>query len=289
MADHDHADAIVGALKQFDVRRQVLCQQVIMSKRHQWHFDVRVDRAGADAGKMFQTTETAGGLQAAHVHRRIAQDFARRSAERSRVQTVRELAAFLGNDRHHGSEVDVKAEHSQDFASDATQRSRSGKVAVLANRARRRHRRENLPQTIYQATFLIDAAQGSNRQHRARAIKQFADLFGRFDVASEKDYAAGLDLFDQRPCLFIQFGARKTDEKRTVLSAVRAAVSRIYRMALIMMAASQMKLNGASLRHQTTPIQLKAVQGGGTVCVQSSTFRLLVTGASYSLNSKVTG
>src|SRR3989442_11234288 len=85
MAYHDDAHAIVRSLKEFDVRGQILRQQIIARKRDQRHFDVRIDGPGADAGKVFQTTDTTGALQSAHVNRRIAEDFAGRTAEGSRV------------------------------------------------------------------------------------------------------------------------------------------------------------------------------------------------------------
>src|SRR6266478_4511135 len=149
-----------------------------MRKRHQWHLDVRVHRAGADAREMFQTAKTTGGLKPAHVNCRIAQDFARRSAERSRVETVGELAAFLSNDRHHGSKVYVKAEHAQDFTCYPSQRAHTGEITVLANCAGRGHRGKNLAQTIDQPNLLIDAAQWRYRQHGPRAIEQGAHLLG---------------------------------------------------------------------------------------------------------------
>jgi len=66
---------------------------------------------------------------------------------------------------------------------------------VLTNRARRRHRRKDVPQAIDQAAFLINAPQwlyGSI----AGIIKQLTDLLGGFHVASEQNYAARLISFD---------------------------------------------------------------------------------------------
>ena len=83
VTDHHHPHAIVRALEQFDVRRQILGQQVVARQRHHGHFNVRVDSAGADARKVFQAGETPSTLQTPHVHGGITQHFAWRLTKRT--------------------------------------------------------------------------------------------------------------------------------------------------------------------------------------------------------------
>ena len=80
---------------------------------------------------MFQAAETAGGLQAAHVDGRIAENFGGRAAERPRVKSVGELTARFGDDRHHRREVYVKAQHPENAAGDTAQGPGGGEIAVL--------------------------------------------------------------------------------------------------------------------------------------------------------------
>src|SRR6185503_1237418 len=112
---------------------------------------------------MFETAEKARALETAHVNGRVTEDFTWRAPERSGIEAVGQQIAILGHDRHHGREVDVEAEHAQHFPSDSAERARSGQIAVLTNRARRRHRGEDASQTIDEATFLIDAEQWRRR------------------------------------------------------------------------------------------------------------------------------
>src|ERR1044072_10042319 len=103
---------------------------------------------------MFQTAEQTGTLQAAHVNSRVTENVAGRASERSRVKTVRQQIAILGHDRHHRGEVEIETEHAQDFAGDSAERACRSEVAMLANRARGRHRRDEAAQTIDEPTFL---------------------------------------------------------------------------------------------------------------------------------------
>src|SRR5437879_1760271 len=109
---------------------------------------MRIDGAGADTRKVFQTADTAGALQSAHVNRRIAEDFARRTAKGTRVETVSELAALLSNDRHHRREVYIEPEHAQRFAGDLAESSSACQIAMLSNRARGGHRWKNQSHAI---------------------------------------------------------------------------------------------------------------------------------------------
>src|SRR5216684_3187769 len=109
---------------------------------------MRVDFACSDTGKMLQTTEAPGRLQAAHVYSRIPQNLTGPTAEGTRIKTVGELAALLRNDRHHRREVNIKPQHPENFAGDAPQGSYPGQITMLANRARRWHGWKNIPQPI---------------------------------------------------------------------------------------------------------------------------------------------
>src|SRR5215216_6252291 len=106
---------------------------------------------------MFETAEKARALETAHVNGRVTEDFTGRAPKGSGIETVGQQIAILGHDRHHGREVNVEAEHAQHFAGNSAERARSSEIAVLANRARRWHRREDSSQPIDEATFLIDA------------------------------------------------------------------------------------------------------------------------------------
>ena len=157
---------------------------------------MRIDGAGADAGKVFQTADTAGALQSAHVNRRIAQDFAGRTAKGTRIQTVGELAPLLSYDRHHGREVNIEPKHAQGFAGDLSEGSSPCQIAMLSNGPGGRHRRKNQSQPIDEAAFLIDSTERNHGQHCAHTIEQLSNLFGRLNIASKQDHAAGFDLFD---------------------------------------------------------------------------------------------
>ena len=82
MTHHHAAHAIVAALKEFDVRREILCDQIVVSQLNDRHLFVRIDFARADAGEMLQTTETSGALQTAHVNRCVTEHFAGRPSKR---------------------------------------------------------------------------------------------------------------------------------------------------------------------------------------------------------------
>src|ERR1051326_4897555 len=99
MTHHDATNAIVAALKQFDVRREVLCDEIVVRELDHRHLFVRIDLARADAGKMFETAETASALQAAQVDGRVAEYFAGRTAERARVKTVRQIGRATCRER----------------------------------------------------------------------------------------------------------------------------------------------------------------------------------------------
>ena len=68
--------AIIFAPEEFDVRREVLRKQVVVRETHNRHLFVRVDFTRADAWKMFEATETARRLKAAHIDGRVAENFA---------------------------------------------------------------------------------------------------------------------------------------------------------------------------------------------------------------------
>src|SRR5207244_1718718 len=118
----------------------------------------------------------AGALQSAHINRRIAEDFARRTAKRTRVQTIRELAALLSDDRHHGREVYVESQHAQRFAGDPPESSSACQITMLSNRPRGRHGRKNQSQPIDKTAFLIDSTEWNHGQHSARTIEQMSNL-----------------------------------------------------------------------------------------------------------------
>src|SRR6185369_1540330 len=154
---HHAAHAVVPTLKELNVRGEILRNQVVVRETNDRHLFVRIDLAGADPGKVFQTSQEAGALQSAHVNRRVSEDFARRAPERSRVETVRQQVAVFGHDGHHGREVHVESQHAQDFAGDSAESARRGKIAVLPNRAGGGHRCEDAAQPIDKAALLIDA------------------------------------------------------------------------------------------------------------------------------------
>src|SRR5438552_17636092 len=183
VAYHDNAHAIVSALKQFDIGGQVLRQQIIARKRHHRHFNVRIDGAGADAGKVFQTTDTAGALQFANVNRRVAEDFAGRTAKGTRVQTIGELTPLLSDDRHHRGEVNIKPEHAQQSAGNLSECSRACQVAMLSNGPRGRHRRKNQSHAIDEAAFLIDSTERNHGQDCAYTVEQLSNLFRGLNIA----------------------------------------------------------------------------------------------------------
>src|SRR5215211_1955965 len=160
---------------------------------------------------MFQTAEDAGALETSHVNSCVAEDFAGRASERSRIETVRQQVTILGHDRHHRCEVDVEAEHAQHFARDPAEGSRGGKIAMLANRACGGHRRKYPAQAIDQPTFLIDAEQRWYANNFADAVEQRAELFRTGNIASENDHTAGLNFFDESACFGVELGARKAD------------------------------------------------------------------------------
>ena len=213
MTDHHRTHAVILALEEFDVRREVLCDQIIMRETHDSQLVVRINFARSDARKMFETAQTACALKPAQIDHRVAQDFAGRASVGARVETVGEQVALVRHNGHDGREVHVEAEHSQDFARVATKRASARQIAVLSNRARRRHRREDTTQTINEAALLIYPAEWLHRNERANAVKQRAQLIGRGDISSEDDDAAGLDVFDERACLRIEFCSGKTDVK----------------------------------------------------------------------------
>ena len=138
---------------------------------------MRIDGAGADAGKVFQTADAAGALQSAHINRRIAENFAGRTAKGTRVQTIAELAPLFSDDRHHGREVNIEPERAQRFAGDLPESSSASQIAMLSNRARGRHRRKNQSQPIDETAFLIDSTEWSHGRHCAHTIEQPSNLF----------------------------------------------------------------------------------------------------------------
>ena len=89
MTHHHAANAIVAALKEFDVRSEILSDQIVVRELNDRHLFVRIDFTGADSGKMLETTEHPGALQAAHVNRCVTKHFARRPPKRPRIETVR--------------------------------------------------------------------------------------------------------------------------------------------------------------------------------------------------------
>ena len=62
MANHYAAYAIVSTLKQLDVRREILCNQIVVRKSDDRHLFMRVDLAGSDSRKMFQAAKEPGTL-----------------------------------------------------------------------------------------------------------------------------------------------------------------------------------------------------------------------------------
>src|SRR5215510_16402394 len=138
---------------------------------------------------MLEATEKTCALQSTHVDSCVTKHFAWRATERSRVKTVREQVAILSHDRHHGREVHVETQHPQHFARDSAERTRGSEIAVLANRARGRHRREYAAQAVDEAAFLIDAEQRRCRYDFANAVEQRAQLFGTGDVTAEDNHA----------------------------------------------------------------------------------------------------
>ena len=175
---------------------------------------MRIDRAGAYSREMLQARKATGTLQAAHINRRIAEDFTGRAAIRTRVQSVRELAAFLRDDRHDRCKVDIEAEDAQQLARNFPECSHAGEIAVLTDRARRRHRGKDGTQTIDQAALLIDATQRSRRHYFPTLIEHLSYLLRRFDVAAEENDAARFDLVKKFACLLIDAGAGKADEEK---------------------------------------------------------------------------
>ena len=81
MADHYAANAIVFALEEFDVRCEVLRDQRIVGKADHRHLFVRIHFAGPDAGKMLETSDHPGFLQASQVDSCIPEHFAGRPAK----------------------------------------------------------------------------------------------------------------------------------------------------------------------------------------------------------------
>src|SRR5205807_3760211 len=160
-----------------------------------------------------QTPDTPGPLHAAHVDRRIAQYFAGRAPEGARIQSVRQQVALLGHDRHHGREIQIEAQQPQHLSGDAAQRPRGCQVTMLAYDPGRRHWGGDLAQSINQATFLIDAEEGLDRQQPAYLVEQTTQLVGRGYVATEDNHAAGLDPFDQTTGFRIKLRSRESDEK----------------------------------------------------------------------------
>src|SRR5205085_11592043 len=129
VADHERAHHVVFALKQFDVRRKVLSDQIVVVELNDRHLIMRINFARADAGKMFGTAEQARALQAAQVNHRVAKYLAGRAPVGARIESVREQVAVVGHDGHDRREVHVEAEHAQDFAGDLTEHARGGQVA----------------------------------------------------------------------------------------------------------------------------------------------------------------
>src|SRR6266516_2074762 len=213
MTYHHGAHPIVSELKQLYVGREVLRNQVVVRQTYDRHLFMRIDLAGPDAGKMFQTPDTPGSLHAAHVNRRIAQYFAGRAPEGPRIQSVREQVALLGHDRHHGREIQIEAQQPQHLSGDAAQRPRGCQVTMLAYYPGRRHWGGDLAQSINQAAFLIDAEERLDRHHCAYLIEQAPQLIGRSYVATEYNHAARLDLFDQTTRFRIKLNSRESNEK----------------------------------------------------------------------------
>src|SRR5215207_2894128 len=181
-----------------------------MRESHDRHLFVRINFTCADTRKMFQAAETSGALKPTHVNSRVTENFARRASERSRVKSVRKEIAIFGHDRHHGGEVDVETEHAQHFAGDSSEGSCGCKIAVLAYRARGRHRRENPAEAIDEATFLIDSHQWRRWYDFTDFVEQGAELLRTCDVASEDDDSSGLHFLDQRACLDVELRPGKS-------------------------------------------------------------------------------
>src|SRR6185503_2486894 len=78
---HYATHAIVLALKKFNVGSEVLGHQVIMRQAHHRHLLMRVDFAGADTRKVFETTHNSGLLQPAQVDGSVAKHFTGRASE----------------------------------------------------------------------------------------------------------------------------------------------------------------------------------------------------------------
>jgi hypothetical protein len=143
VTDHNAADPIIFALKQFDVWREICGHQIVMRKTNHRHLLVRIHFAGADPGKVFQTSNHSRFLQATQVNGRVAKYLTRRSSERPRIETVGKQVSLFSHDRHHGSKIHVEAQDAQGFAGDAAQRTRACEIAVFANRPGRRHGRKH--------------------------------------------------------------------------------------------------------------------------------------------------
>ena len=84
---------------------------------------------------------------------------------------------------------------------------------MLANGARRRHRRADSTQAINETAFLIYAADRRHWQQGSGAIKQRSKLLGPLNVATKDDHTAGFNLFNERARLLVEFRTRKPDEE----------------------------------------------------------------------------
>ena len=166
-------------------------------------------------GKCFKHPSDARALQPAHINRCVAEHFARRAPERTRVKTVREFAALFGNDRHHGRKVDVEAEHR------AATRPKRGPVYALRPRSPcwRIARAEGIggktsPQTIDQSAFLIDSA----KRHRGNQTGDnhpaiCASCSGDSTLRPKIIMPPGFNLFDEFARFFVDFRSRQPDEE----------------------------------------------------------------------------
>src|SRR3569832_830939 len=83
VTDHHATHAIVTSLKELDVRREILRDQIVVRESNHRHLFMRIDFARPDARKMFETAEQASALETAHVNSGVAEHFTRRASERS--------------------------------------------------------------------------------------------------------------------------------------------------------------------------------------------------------------
>ncbi len=88
MTHHHAAHTIVTALKELDIRSEILGDKIVVTQVNDRHLFVRIDFTRADAREMLQAAEQPGALQTTHVNCCVTKHFAGRPPKRPRVETV---------------------------------------------------------------------------------------------------------------------------------------------------------------------------------------------------------